>query len=167
MACYTIGDVKTIISYDEFVVLEEIATMVAHKLGLTGPRYVIACGVKIDHEWLKPVIDEIDRWCLNDFDPNVNIMIIPKNDVDDFKVLSKLVEEIIKQNYRLRKKFVTHAQAEQLVNTWSHFLSEFNIDDQKLISHNGDREMTKKQLFEIVNNIKNGIKKGLEISFRE
>ena len=168
MPNYRIGSKVYILGFDAVVVLKQLIAQVTNKLGVPAFATKVLCGNDIDHEWLVEVLEEVERWYLDDYDPENEQMVIPKEDVAKFKELSELLNTVLKQNERKKEKFVTTAQAQVLSKSWTVFLGEFSPQDQSIPDfHRRGRFITKNDLNDLVTRVQAGIESGKKIRWQD
>jgi hypothetical protein len=168
MAAYYIGSKSYLLDSSHARVLKQLVAQVSNKLNLSPYADRVRCGQTIAAEWLGPILEELDRWYLDDYDPETSQMVIPKEDIDTFKKLNGVIAEIVGQNTRKSEKFVTTAQAQTLSKEFSEFLREFTPEEQVINDfHRNGYQLPKKVLSELITRAQEGIEKGKKISYRD
>ncbi|MHA2135720.1 MAG: hypothetical protein ACW99J_17835 [Candidatus Thorarchaeota archaeon] len=168
MSTYTIGSTSYTLDFEHSRVLKQLVAQVVNKLDLTKMESQIRCSQEIAHDWLSEVLEEVERWYLDDYDPEAEQMTIPKEDIGQFEELRELVTSIVTQNNRKKEKFVTTSQARVLATDWSEFLREFAPQEQVIHDfHRRGTGLPKNILYELVTRVQDGIENGKKIRWRD
>tara|TARA_R100001244_G_scaffold25113_4_gene25696 strand:- start:129479 stop:129979 length:501 start_codon:yes stop_codon:yes gene_type:complete len=154
MSRYTIGKKIHEMPFNQGKALENILHPVCLKLGVLSLRHRIVCQEVIDRDYLLPILEEAERWYLDDFEPDEErSMIVPKEDIKQFKELNEILETIIKRNSRKKEKTITYTEGKKLIDT-SSFLLTFEPEEDDRIRCKDGHTMEKKTLQDLVNHVR-------------
>ena len=168
MSMYYVGNTSFEITSEHSRVLKQLVAQVSNKLNLTHYVSMVRCGQIIDPKWLAPVLEELERWYLDDYAPDAERMTIPKEDLTSFKKLGDIVSAIVGQNSRKSEKFVTTTQAKELSETYSSFLSEFTFEEQYIQDfHRNGYKLPKSVLSHLITRVQEGIENNKNVSYRD